>query len=141
LDPEKLQQALLNLLLNSIQAMPEGGTLRLEAHNVSGEESLLSRQGVRITISDTGSGIAVEDIPYIFDPFFTRNKSGCGLGLAIVHSIVQEHKGHISVSSQLGEGTTVRVDLPWEDGSAAAENATEKSDPARCKDSDARIAG
>ena len=112
LDPEKLQQALLNLLLNAIQAMPDGGSLNLEVKNVMPEESLLSKPTVRIAVMDTGKGISPEDVPYIFDPFFSRNPSGCGLGLAIVHSIVQEHKGRISVSSQLGKGTTLWVDLP-----------------------------
>lgn len=112
LDPEKLQQALLNLILNAVQAMPDGGSLKVEAKNVTPEESLLSAPSLRIAVEDTGRGISAEDIPYIFDPFFSRNPSGCGLGLAIVHSIVQEHNGRISVSSQVGKGTTLWVDLP-----------------------------
>jgi len=112
LDADKLQQALLNLLLNAVQAMPEGGNLTVEVKQVSALESLLSRPAARIIVSDTGTGIAPEDIPYIFDPFFSRSPSGCGLGLAIVHSIVQEHKGRISVSSDVGKGTTFWVDLP-----------------------------
>ena len=112
LDPEKLQQALLNLLMNAIQAMPEGGDLRVEVKKVSAAESLLSMPAVRIAVQDTGRGISPEDIPYVFDPFFTRNTSGCGLGLSIVHSIVREHGGQISLSSQLGQGTTFRIDLP-----------------------------
>lgn len=112
LDPEKLQQALLNLLLNAIQSMPQGGSLNVEVKKVSPDESLLPDAGVRVTVSDTGNGIAAEDIPYIFDPFFTRNPSGCGLGLAIVHSVVQEHHGRISVSSKVGNGTVFWVDLP-----------------------------
>ncbi|MBI4966333.1 MAG: GAF domain-containing protein [Desulfomonile tiedjei] len=112
LDADKLQQALLNLLLNAVQAMPEGGDLTVEVKEVPALESLLSGPAVRIIVSDTGTGIAPEDIPYIFDPFFTRSPSGCGLGLAIVHGIVQEHKGRISVSSELGKGTTFQVDLP-----------------------------
>ena len=112
LDPEKLQQALLNLLMNAVQAMPEGGELTIEVKNVSAEESLLSRPAVRIEVRDTGNGIAPADIPYVFDPFFSRTPSGCGLGLAIVHGIVQEHGGGISLSSQLGQGTAFRMDLP-----------------------------
>ncbi|MGO9017672.1 MAG: ATP-binding protein [Syntrophobacteraceae bacterium] len=112
LDPEKLQQALLNLLMNAIQAMPEGGDLRVQVKKVSAGESLLSRSAVRIAVHDSGKGISPEDIPYVFDPFFTRNTSGCGLGLAIVHSIVREHGGQISLSSQLGRGTTFWIDLP-----------------------------
>ena len=112
LDAEKLQQALLNLLLNAIQAMPDGGKLDVGLQKVSGSDSLLSEAAVRIAVTDTGKGVLSEDLPYVFDPFFTRNPSGCGLGLAIVHSIVQEHKGRISVSSQLDKGTTFWVDLP-----------------------------
>jgi signal transduction histidine kinase len=112
LDPEKLQQAILNLLLNAIQAMPDGGKLSIEVRNAAPKESLLSEQAVRIVVSDTGKGISSEDIPYIFDPFFSRSPSGCGLGLAIVHGIVHEHKGRISVSSQPDRGTTFWVELP-----------------------------
>jgi PAS domain S-box-containing protein len=112
LDADKLQQALLNLLLNSVQAMPHGGDLAVDVREVPAWESLLSGPSVRIIVSDTGTGIAPEDIPYIFDPFFSRSPSGCGLGLAIVHSIVQEHNGSISVSSDVGKGTTFWVDLP-----------------------------
>jgi PAS domain S-box-containing protein len=112
LDPEKLQQALLNLLLNAIHAMPDGGSLRMEVKSVSAEESLLTRPAIRIVVADTGIGIPDEDIPFIFDPFFSRNPSGCGLGLAIVHAVVEEHNGRISVFSKPGEGTTFWVDLP-----------------------------
>jgi signal transduction histidine kinase len=130
LDPEKLQQALLNLLLNAIQSMPQGGSLNVEARKVSPDESLLSDAGVRVTVSDTGNGIAEEDIPYIFDPFFTRNPSGCGLGLAIVHSVVQEHYGRISVSSKVGNGTIFWVDLPaLEQTSTGASDVTGSQTP------------
>lgn len=112
LDPEKLKQALLNLLLNAIQAMPAGGSLRIAVREVAGAESLLAGRAVRITVADSGTGIAPDDLPYIFDPFFSRNPAGCGLGLAIVHTIVEEHRGRISVSSRLSEGTTFRIDLP-----------------------------
>lgn len=123
LDPEKLQQALLNLLLNSIQAMPDGGSLSVEVKTVSTEESLTPGPAVRVSVVDSGKGIAAEDIPYIFDPFFSRNPSGCGLGLAIVHSIVEEHRGHISVTSRPGEGTTFWIDLPVSEGSLAPEES------------------
>ncbi len=112
LDREKLQQALLNLLMNGVQAMPEGGELKIEVTEVAAEESLLSKPAVRILVQDTGKGISPEDIPYVFDPFFSRNPSGCGLGLAIVHGIVQEHGGKISLSSELGKGTIFWMDLP-----------------------------
>ncbi len=117
LDPEKLKQALLNLFLNAIQAMPNGGDLCVNLHLVDPARSLLSLPAVRITVTDTGTGIEEQDIPYIFDPFFSRHPSGCGLGLAIVHSIVEEHKGRISVSSRPNRGATFWIDLPGvEDG-------------------------
>ncbi len=125
-DPEKLKQALLNLLLNAIQSMPEGGDIRIVLKEISAKDSLLESPTVRIVVGDTGKGIAPEDIPYIFDPFFTRSPSGCGLGLAIVHSIIQEHEGRISVSSQVGEGTTFCVDLPIVNG--AVDPAEDKMD-------------
>lgn len=116
LDPEKMKQALLNLLLNAVHAMPDGGSLVVESVAVPAGESLLSVRAVRVIVADSGKGIAPEDIPYIFDPFFSRNPSGCGLGLAIVHSIVEEHKGRISVSSRLDKGTTFQLDLPIAEG-------------------------
>ena len=112
LDPERLLQALLNLLLNAIQAMPDGGDVSIRVNNVDAEESMLSEPAVRIEVSDTGKGIQPDDIPFIFDPFFSRNPSGHGLGLAIVHSIIQEHGGRISVFSEPGNGATFWIDLP-----------------------------
>lgn len=112
LDSERLQQALLNMLLNAIQAMPSGGEIRIRVKHVDGEESMISDSGIRIEVSDTGKGIQPDDIPFIFDPFFSRNPTGHGLGLAITHSIIQEHGGRISVFSEPGFGTTFRIDLP-----------------------------
>ncbi len=112
LDPDRFRQSLLNLLLNAIQAMPEGGDLSLHVDRVLEDQSLVSGPAVRILVADTGKGIPSEDIEYIFDPFFTRNPYGVGLGLAIVHSIIDEHGGRITVSSEMGNGTTFRIDLP-----------------------------
>ncbi|MBI5591489.1 MAG: GAF domain-containing protein [Deltaproteobacteria bacterium] len=112
LDPERLLQALLNLLLNAIQAMPGGGEISIRVNNVDTEESMLSEPAIRIEVSDTGKGILPEDIPFIFDPFFSRNPTGHGLGLAIAHSIIQEHGGRISVFSEPGKGATFWIDLP-----------------------------
>lgn len=111
-DREKMKQVLLNLFLNAIQAMSEGGELCAKAKGVTAQESLISQPGLRLTITDTGKGIPAEDIPYIFDPFFSRHPSGSGLGLAIVHSIIVEHGGRIAVSSTVGKGTTFTIDLP-----------------------------
>jgi PAS domain S-box-containing protein len=115
IDREKMKQVLLNLCLNAIQAMPEGGNLSIKVNEVSTENSLISRRAIRIVVTDTGKGIAAEDLPYIFDPFFSRNPSGSGLGLAIVHSIVIDHGGKIFVSSSVGKGTTFTIELPLEE--------------------------
>jgi len=112
LDPDRFRQSLLNLLLNAIQAMPDGGDLALHVDQVLEDQSLVSGPAVRILLTDNGKGIPSEDIEYIFDPFFSRNPYGVGLGLAIVHSIIEEHGGRITVSSELGSGTTFRLDLP-----------------------------
>jgi signal transduction histidine kinase len=112
LDPERLLQALLNLLLNAIQAMPDGGEARIRVHNADATESMLSEPAIRIEVSDTGKGIQPDDIPFIFDPFFSRNPAGHGMGLAITHSIIQEHGGRISVFSEPGQGATFWIDLP-----------------------------
>ena len=97
-DSGQVQQAFLNVLLNAIQAMPEGGTLTVRATSAS--------QTVHIAISDTGIGITRENLRKIFSPFFTTKHRGTGLGLAITRSIVEKHGGQISVESEVGRGTT-----------------------------------
>lgn len=111
-DHEKIRQALLNLMKNALQALQKNGTLEVAvAHR--GETAV-------ITIRDTGQGIAEEDIPLLFEPFFTRKGAGTGLGLSITQRIVEEHHGTITVSSTKGEGTVFTVTLPM-DAQAAAE--------------------
>ena len=107
LDPDRIKQVLLNLYLNAIEAMDEGGTLIVE---VSRE-----RPGgpIEIRVKDTGKGIPEKDLPHVFDPYFTTKPSGTGLGLAIAHKIVEAHGGEILVESQVGEGTTVTIQLPY----------------------------
>lgn len=112
LDPERLLQALLNLLLNAIQAMPDGGEVSIRVNHADAGDAMLSGPAIRIEVSDTGKGILPEDIPFIFDPFFSRNPAGHGLGLAIAHSIIEEHGGRISVFSEPGKGATFWIDLP-----------------------------
>jgi two-component system sensor histidine kinase HydH len=105
LDPDRMNQIFLNLYLNAIQAMDEGGVLTSE----------LSRDGmkeIKIVISDTGKGIARKDLGKVFDPYYTTKPSGTGLGLAIVHRIVEAHQGEIKVESKQGKGTTVTIVLP-----------------------------
>ncbi len=100
-DPTRLHQLLMNLCTNAVQAMGEGGTLKLEVHTEVLESPLKVRSGevppgeyVRIAVSDTGHGIAPEVIDRIFEPFFTTKPAGrgTGLGLALVHSVVSEHR-------------------------------------------------
>lgn len=106
IDPDRINQVLLNLYLNAIEAMEAGGRLRVE---VSGNGA---GNGLTIQISDTGHGIAGEDLSRIFDPYFTTKSSGTGLGLAIAHNIVETMGGSIEVRSETGKGTTFTVTLP-----------------------------
>jgi two-component system cell cycle sensor histidine kinase/response regulator CckA len=103
-DLGQLQQLLLNLCTNARQAMPSGGRLRLRASAVGVE--------VELEVTDTGLGMGEETRARIFEPFFTTRPGGTGLGLSVVHGVVQEHHGSINVESKPGQGTTVRVRLP-----------------------------
>jgi two-component system sensor histidine kinase HydH len=103
-DRNYLKQVLLNLILNGIQAMPDGGTLTLEART-SGKNFLL-------TVADTGTGMAPEVLARIFEPYFTTKTNGSGLGLAIARRIVLAHGGTISVGSEADRGSQFRVSLP-----------------------------
>ena len=104
---QDLQQAFLNLFLNAIQAMPEGGVISLRARRDSGGD-------IRLDLSDTGGGIAPEALERIFDPFYTTKNAGqgTGLGLSIVYSIIRTHDGSIEVHSEAGRGTTFSIVLP-----------------------------
>ena len=109
-DAELLHQALVNLLLNGIQATPRSGTVCLSAHTPA--EELHATPTLILTISDTGHGICPDDLPHIFDPFFTTRADGTGLGLSIVQQIVQEHGGAIDVQSESGAGASFVLRLP-----------------------------
>ena len=88
-DPNQLKQAFLNLFLNAIEAMPDGGTLTIST------KLDLTPKTLRIIIKDTGGGIHPKDLPHIFDPFFTKKDSGTGLGLSVTHGIIEQHGGKI----------------------------------------------
>ena len=103
-DREQLLQVLNNLILNAIQAMPEGGELKLVTKEAA--------PGIAIEVSDTGHGIPREHLKKLFDPFFTTKYGGAGLGLSIAHSIIDGHKGSIEVKSEVGKGTTFIITLP-----------------------------
>ena len=107
LDPKQIRQALINALLNAIEAMPNGGNLTITT-------SILETNFV-ISIRDTGVGIPKQDIPHIFDPFFTKKDHGTGLGLSITRGIIEEHGGKIYAKSKEGEGTTIIFELPLSD--------------------------
>lgn len=104
LDQDRLNQALLNLYLNAIQAMQQGGELYVHTEK--------DQSRIRIRVSDTGSGIDQAEVQKIFDPYFTSKKTGTGLGLAVVDKIVQAHQGSIKVRSTPGRGSTFEVLLP-----------------------------
>ena len=104
-DFDQLQQIFTNLTLNAIQAMPDGGRLTIRSSAVDGE--------VRVDVQDTGCGISKENMGRLFTPFFTTKEKGkgVGLGLAVVHGIIERHKGRIKVQSEVGKGTTFSVYL------------------------------
>ena len=102
---ENLMNQTLNLLIdNAAEAMPQGGQLTLA---VTPEPN-----GVRLTLQDTGIGIAAEDLPYIFDPFFSSKPDGTGMGLTKVHQVISDHRGEIQINSVVGKGTEVNIWLP-----------------------------
>lgn len=106
MDREQIKQVVLNLLLNAVQAMPGGGQLTLSGQ-ASGDD-----QWVQLSIRDSGVGIPSEDINKLFDPFFSTREGGIGLGLSIVHRIIDEHQGRIEVESSPGKGTVFTLWLP-----------------------------
>ena len=103
-DAELLHRALSNLVLNAMDAMPQGGTLTLRTRE-DGERAF-------IEIADTGAGLTTEECRHLFTPYYTSKAQGTGLGLAIVQSVVSDHGGKISVRSQPGHGTTFVIELP-----------------------------
>ncbi len=115
-DPGLLHRAVQNLILNALDAMPEGGTLTIATSAYSG--------GVCLEVSDTGKGLTPEECARLFTPYYTSKQHGTGLGLAIVQSVVSDHGGRITVASEPGRGTTFRIELPAEarpEGGAAIE--------------------
>jgi signal transduction histidine kinase len=107
-DSDQLRRALGNLILNAMDAMPEGGTLRVATCKIE--------NAVRISIADTGQGLTPEECERLFTPYYTTKHHGTGLGLAIVQSVVSDHHGKISVVSEMGHGSTFIIELPPEQG-------------------------
>ena len=103
--PDELEQVFLNLVLNAVDAMPEGGTLCISSH-------MAQDGGLAVSFADTGHGIAPEHTDHVFEPFFSTKENGTGLGLSVSYSVVQRHGGEISFQSKPGEGTAFTVWLP-----------------------------
>ncbi len=109
-DPDRIEQVLTNLIDNAIRHTPKGGTVELI--------SISEDKGIRMEVKDSGSGIPEDDLPFVFERFYkadkarTRGRAGTGLGLAIAKNIIDAHRGHISVQSKLGQGTTFSFFLP-----------------------------
>ena len=118
-DYDRLNQVLTNLISNALRHTPSGGEISIETESISGAEGdalSSSERGVRIKVKDTGSGIASDDIPFIFDRFWRGDKSrtdrsNSGLGLAISKQLILAHKGTIEVESEIGKGTTFIIEL------------------------------
>ncbi|MFH1563597.1 MAG: ATP-binding protein [Nitrospirota bacterium] len=115
-DKNQISQVTNNLIINANQAMPEGGTIDVQAENliVEKEQGIPISEGkyIKISIKDEGIGIAKEHLTKIFDPYFTTKQKGSGLGLATAFSIIQQHNGYIAVESELGAGTCFTIFLP-----------------------------
>jgi nitrogen fixation/metabolism regulation signal transduction histidine kinase len=103
-DPEQIKRALQNLVLNALDAMPNGGELRLTTRQYNST--------VILEVADSGQGLTQEECARLFTPYYTTKHHGTGLGLAIVQSVVSDHHGTISVESQPGRGATFRIELP-----------------------------
>jgi PAS domain S-box-containing protein len=115
-DPAQLGQVVHNVVLNAVQAMPEGGVVHLTAEELDilpdAHPSLRAGAYVQLVVRDNGPGIPAEVIDRVFDPYFTKKSGGSGLGLTIVHSIMRRHHGAVAVGSKEGEGTTFRIHVP-----------------------------
>ncbi len=117
-DKSQIQQVLLNLLLNAVEAMSGKGKLSVQTYKEVRSSLLAGKTACVIEITDTGEGISREDLAKLFEPFFTtkRDSKGTGLGLSISKMIVDNHQGNLMITSEKGEGTKVRLSLPLEKG-------------------------
>jgi signal transduction histidine kinase len=114
IDKDQIQQTLINLILNAVEATAPGGNVVLTSrYNPTNKMIVLK-------VRDTGCGIPKENLDKIFDPFFTTRENGTGLGLSITHSIIEQHGGKIEVESAPGQGTTFTILLPVKSGDADA---------------------
>jgi PAS domain S-box-containing protein len=144
-DANQLESALLNLVINARDAMAEGGTLTIETENLgidSGfaalHDGVETGEYVVITVRDTGVGMEQSVIDRAFDPFFTTKPigQGTGLGLSMVYGFAKQSRGHVTIASEMGSGTTVKVYLPRHRGVAATQSETATSQIGRARDGD-----
>ena len=113
IDPNQIQQVLMNILLNAIQAMPDGGTLSISAKDQP--QDVYYPNGITcVEVVDTGIGILNENVNLVFEPSFSTKKNGTGLGLSLSKRIVEAHGGALEITSEIGKGTQVMVKLPNE---------------------------
>jgi signal transduction histidine kinase len=112
IDREQMKQVFMNLILNAIQAMQQGGSLSIATRSVARNGADPVGEFVQVEVRDTGIGIPEDNLQHIFDPFFTSKDEGSGLGLAVSHQIVQEHGGFVTVESTVGKGTAFFVHVP-----------------------------
>ncbi len=135
-DGGQISQVIHNLVINSDQAMPDGGVITVRAVNTTGKGQYGDEEGkyIRITISDKGIGMTGDLVEKIFDPYFTTKQKGSGLGLATVYSIVRNHGGRIDVESEIGEGTRFDIYLP-----AAAEKISSQDGGSDLKKGEGKI--
>lgn len=131
-DESQLSQVVNNLVLNAIQAMPEGGEILLRARNrlVTGDNksALLDGKYVEVSVQDTGTGIPDGMVKRVFDPFFTTKPSGSGLGLSSCYSIVKRHGGNMEVESEIGSGSTFRFLLPALESKSVSDKSNARAD-------------
>jgi two-component system sensor histidine kinase PilS (NtrC family) len=122
IDPDQMKQVFWNLFINAAQSMSNGGEIQVQLRKAHGlgitdlplSSQVREKEWVKISITDSGNGIALEEKEKIFEPFFTTKENGTGLGLSIVHKIIENHKGLIKVDSESGRGSTFTIFLPAE---------------------------
>jgi two-component system cell cycle sensor histidine kinase/response regulator CckA len=126
-DRGQIVQVVHNITINAVHAMPKGGVIHLQLRNdevaAEGRPGLAPGRYLKLSITDTGTGINPESLARIFEPYFTTKDHGSGLGLTTVYSIVKRHQGHVEVESKVGHGTTFHVWLPAAERAPAAESA------------------